>query len=228
MYWNQDENPDTVVIPDDIVDILFALDCKQLPVDHAYALSDALCQALPWMTDEPRLAIHTVHVAGSQNGWERPAHGTGNHLHLSRRTKLTIRAPKERVEQLLADLPGTRVEVDGCPLEIGAGKAKPLSKATTLFARYVVADLAQSEDAFLAAAARALSEMDIQMRKALCGRSTALVTPRADIPTRSLMLADLTAEESFRLQRLGLGPHRLIGCGVFIPHKGIEPVSGNG
>ncbi len=227
MYWNQDENPDTVVIPDDIVDILFNLECRQLPVDHAYALGDALCQALPWMRGEPHLAIHTVHVAGSQNGWERPAHGTGGHLLLSRRTKLTIRAPKERAEQLLRTLPGTRVDVDGCPLEIGIGKAKSLSKETTLFARYVVGDPAQDEDAFLAAAARALSEIDIRMRKALCGRSTALATPRGELYARSLMLADLTTEESFRLQRLGLGPHRLIGCGVFIPHKGIDAVSKN-
>ena len=227
MYWNQEENPDTVVVPDDIVDVLFALDCRELPVDHAYALSDALCQSLPWMRDEPRIAVHAVHVAGSQNGWERPTHGTDSHLLLSRRTKLTIRVPKEHVESLLAALPGTRIEVDGCPLAVGAGKVKALSAETTLFARYVVGDPAQDEDSFLAAAARALAEMGVGMRKALCGRSTALATPQGELHTRSLMLADLTAEESFRLQRQGLGPHRLIGCGVFIPHKGIDAVTKN-
>jgi len=227
MYWNQDESPDTVEIPDDTVDILFNIDCKQLPVDHAYALGDALCEALPWMRDEPQLAIHSVHVAGSQNGWERPAHGTESHLLLSRRTKLTIRVPIARVEPLMATLPGTRIEVDGCPLAIGSGKVKSLSKETTLFSRYVVGDPAQDEDAFLATAARTLSEMDIRMRKALCGRATSLATPRGAIHARSLMLADLSVEESFRLQRLGLGPYRLIGCGVFIPHKGIDAVSKN-
>ncbi len=227
MYWNQDENPDTVIVPDDIVDILFALDCRQLPVDHAYALSDALCCALPWMRDEPLLAVHTVHVAGSQNGWERPPHGTDSRLLLSHRTKLTIRAPKERAHELLETLPGKRIEVDGCPLRVGAGKIKPLSKETTLFARYVVADPAQDEEAFLGTAAQGLAEMDIRIRKALCGKATTLATPDGAIHTRSLMLADLTTDESVRLQQLGLGPQRRLGCGVFIPHKGIDAVSKN-
>jgi hypothetical protein len=38
------------------------------------------------------------------------------------------------------------------------------------------------------------------------------------------MLADLTAEESVRLQEQGLGPLRQMGCGIFIPHKGIDAV----
>jgi CRISPR/Cas system CSM-associated protein Csm4 (group 5 of RAMP superfamily) len=38
------------------------------------------------------------------------------------------------------------------------------------------------------------------------------------------MLADLKPEESLRLQQQGLGPHRLMGCGIFIPHKGIDAV----
>ncbi len=225
MFWSQDESPETTTLPEDVVDLMFALDCKRLPVDHAYALSSALAEAVPWIADEPGLAVHEVHVAASQNGWERPAHGTGSHLQLSRRTKLTVRVPAERIEQLLTDLPGTRLELDGCPLCVGPGKVRPLSRETTLFARYVVADPAADEETFLTAAATELRRMGIQVRKALCGRSAALAAPGGEIHTRSLMLADLTQEESFRLQRLGLGPHRLMGCGVFIPHKGIDAVA---
>jgi hypothetical protein len=66
--------------------------------------------------------------------------------------------------------------------------------------------------------------MDIRVRKALCGKTTALAAPDGPIETRSLMLADLTPEESLRLQQQGLGPHRAMGCGLFIPHKGIAAV----
>jgi hypothetical protein len=38
------------------------------------------------------------------------------------------------------------------------------------------------------------------------------------------MIADLPVEESLRLQKTGLGPHRYLGCGLFIPHKGIKDV----
>jgi hypothetical protein len=41
------------------------------------------------------------------------------------------------------------------------------------------------------------------------------------------MLADLSTDESIRLQQQGLGPRRLMGCGIFIPHKGIDAVSKN-
>ncbi|WP_277949434.1 hypothetical protein [Chromatium okenii] len=31
--------------------------------------------ALPWLATESQIGLHTIHVAGSQNGWQRPAHG---------------------------------------------------------------------------------------------------------------------------------------------------------
>ncbi len=232
MYWNEAERPNAVAIPDDIVDLLFALDCRQLPVDHAYSLAAALLRVCPWMADEPRLAIHSIHVAGSQNGWERPAHGTGNRLQVSRRTRLTLRAPQPRVADLLAALPGTLIQVGDCQLTLGAGKIRPLSKETTLFARHVVAAPGETppgdEPAFLQASAATLAALGIRVRKALCGRTATLATPQGAILTRSLMLADLSTAESIRLQQHGLGTHGLLGCGIFIPHKGIDPVANIG
>lgn len=232
MYWSQPEPPELITVPDDIVDLLFTLDCRQLPVDHAYGLATALLRVCPWMATEPGLAIHSIHVAGSQNGWQRPAHGTEHRLQVSRRTKLTIRAPRARVAELLAALPGTRLQVGDCPLTLGAGKVKSLSKETTLFARHLAADPGAppvaDESAFLQAAATTLAALGIRVRKALCGKTAALATPQGAIPTRSLMLADLSAAESIRIQQLGLGPHRLLGCGIFIPHKGIDAVTAGG
>lgn len=224
MYWTQDESPETLAVPDDVADLLFAIECRQLPVDHAYALSEALTRILPWMLEEPLIAVHSIHVAGSQNGWERPAHATGNLLLPSKRTRLGIRAPRHRIEGLLGNLPGSRLEVAGFPLRIGTGKVKPLSRETTLFARYVVEGPDPDEAVFLANAVSALGELGIRVRKALCGKSTPLQTPAGSVQTRSLLLADLGIQESFLLQRLGLGPNRLMGCGVFIPHKGVDRV----
>ncbi len=226
LYWTQTERPDDLAVPDAVVDILFELDCRRLPVDHAFALSAALLEVCPWMAETPGFAIHTVHVAGSQNGWERPAHGTDHHLHLSRRTRLTLRAPQAGVERVLKALPGARLTIEGCPLAIGAGKVRPLSRETTLFARHLAApEIAAAdtdEGAFLEAAVADLADLGIRVRKALCGKTLALATPRGPLPTRSLLLADLRPSEALRLQEVGLGPHRLMGCGIFIPHKGID------
>jgi hypothetical protein len=38
------------------------------------------------------------------------------------------------------------------------------------------------------------------------------------------MVAALPADASLTLQRQGLGDGRLMGCGLFVPHKGIEAV----
>lgn len=230
MFWNEDDSADAPRLPDDIVDLLFAIDCKCLPVDHAYALSSAVRALVPWFDDEPRLGVHTIHVAGSQNGWERPEHSPEALIMVSRRTRLTIRVPSARSDDLIARLQGRRIDVGGQPLTIGAAKPKPLSQETTIFARYLAADpgadaeVFADEARFLEAAARALGALDIRVRKALCGKAVTLHTPAGPIHTRALMLAGLTREESLRLQRDGLGPHRALGCGLFIPHKGIDPV----
>ncbi|EGV17860.1 type I-MYXAN CRISPR-associated protein Cas6/Cmx6 [Thiocapsa marina] len=228
MFWNDDDNADRIRVPDDIVDLLFGIDCKCIPVDHAYLLADALRQALPWIAEEPGVAVHSVHVAGSQNGWERPEHGPDSYLAVSRRTKLTLRVPRHRVAEVLRDLPGTRLHLGGEALVVRAGKTKPLSTETTLFSRYVALDLAEGADddegVFLETAARALAEIDVRVRKAVCGRTNRLATPEGPITTRSLMLAGLTPDESIRLQQRGIGRHPLLGCGIFIPHKGVDSV----
>ena len=228
MYWNEDDPTDAPRQAQDSLDLLFEIDCKRIPVDHAYLLSQAIAVLVPWIRDEPLVGIHSIHVAGSQNGWERPEHGIDSLLMVSRRTKLIIRTPRARAEELLATLPGARLDIGGHALTLGSGKPRPLSTETTIFARYLAAGAPGapelSEDAFLASAARALTEMDIRIRKALCGKSLPLQGPDGRIQTRSLMLSGLAKEEAVRLQTLGLGPYRLMGCGIFIPHKGIDPV----
>ena len=84
------------------------------------------------------------------------------------------------------------------------------------------------EEQFLEAAARDLRALDIDCRKLLCGITHTLAFPDGPVFTRSLMVADLEPEQSVRLQQVGLGEGRKIGCGLFIPQKGIKPVKQDG
>jgi len=225
MYWQEDDSETTLLIPDDVVDVLFSIDCKRLPVDHAYALNAALRKALPWIgSNDDGVAVHTIHVAGSQNGWERPEHGSAQHLILSKRTKLTIRVAKEKMDELMEDLRDQTLDISGCRLTVRTAKIRRLSKEATLLSRYVATLPDDSEDGFLAWAVQELKNQGIGVRKALCGKTATLATPDGPIHTRSLMLADLSTEESARLQQVGLGPHREMSCGIFIPHKGVDAV----
>lgn len=223
MYWQESNDGQQYVVPGDIVDVAFGIRCRTLPVDHAWALSSALRAVLPWLEGEAGAGIHPIHVAESGNGWMRPE--SGELLYPSRRTRLMLRLPHVRLAAA-AQLAGHALDIAGHRLEVEARPAvRQLSDITTLFARYVlVADNAQPEEAFLANAHAQLVALGIRPKKMLCGMERVVRTPEGELHTRSLMLADLTMEESVRLQQQGLGPQRLLGCGLFVPHKGIREV----
>lgn len=218
MFW-EDESSQIAKPAEKVVDLLFNLEGREIPVDHAWPLAQALLEALPWLADEPLASIHTIHVAGSQNGWERPEHS----LYLSRRTKLQLRIPKSRLEDAQR-LCGKRIRLGGHDLGIGAAKPKSLNTLGTLFARQLVCKSGQSEHEFLSQTVQSLKDLGIPVRKALCGRLGQLRTADATLECRSLLLADLDSKSSLLIQEQGLGCHRLLGCGIFIPHKDIDPI----
>jgi CRISPR-associated protein Cas6 len=226
MFWQEDDKPKDFEVPDDIVDLIFDIQCRELPVDHAHDLAQALKMHLPELEEDERLGVHSVHVAGSQNGWERPDPKLGQRLILSRRTRLTLRVPNERQEQVQETLNGVELDVGGCSLKIGRAKQKILSSQGTIFSRYVALKPGEEadENAFLRRIVGHLAERGIRVTKALCGKTTEIAGPQGPVHTRSIMIAGLKAEESVRIQQEGIGPLRHMGCGIFIPHKGIDAV----
>jgi CRISPR-associated protein Cas6 len=222
MYWQETTEQRRYVVPDDVVDVAFAISCRALPVDHAWALSEAVTAVLPWMVEDPRAGVHTIHVADSGNGWMRPQ-APDDLLYLSRRTRLVLRVPRERIDDTHS-LSGKTLDVASQRLQVDRGTVRLLSEVTTIFARYIVTEDDDSESAFLVTMDAQLKRLGIRPKKMLCGIERAVQAPGHRIRTRSLMLADLTVEESVRLQQEGLGPLRHRGCGLFIPHKGIHEV----
>jgi CRISPR-associated protein Cas6 len=110
-------------------------------------------------------------------------------------------------------------------LKVEQAMLRPLSPISTIFSRYVVsAEQGEDENAFLARVLQELQSMGIKPKKMLCGIEKVLATPERPIRTRSLMIAELTAPESVKVQQLGLGPWRHLGCGLFLPHKDIKEV----
>jgi len=103
-----------------------------------------------------------------------------------------------------------------------------LSDSSIIFARYVVSDEGLDETAFLEQAVIQMQAMNIHVRKMLAGMARQIVTPDGILHTRSLMLAELEQDESVQLQQRGLGGHRYLGCGLFLPQKGIKPVNPEG
>jgi CRISPR-associated protein Cas6 len=227
MFWEEEKDETTAYrVPDDVVDLVYHISCCCLPLDHAYSFSQAVREHLSWIDQEEQAGIHLIHGAESGNGWMRPDNADEQLLHLSRRSRMTLRMPRHRIDDA-RKLSGATLEIDDYRLEVGESKVKLFSTLPTQFARYVVVpeDIShEDEEAFMAYAAGQLRELGIRVRKLLCGRAHAIRHPDGDLQTRSVMLADLEAEEAVLLQQQGVGEHKKLGCGLFIPHKGIRAV----
>lgn len=226
MFWEEEKSKQQYQVPDDVSDLVFNIDCRELPVDHIYDLGEALVKHLPWFDQEESCAIHAIHLAGSQNGWERPDPELGQKLILSRRTKLILRAPKERHDEINQALNGVTLDIEDCSLTIGKSKVKALSSQGTIFSRHIVLEDGEAEDEnkFLMRLAKILQDRDIRVKKALCGVINEIKTLEGPIQTRSIMFSGLGPDESVQLQQIGIGAGRHMGCGIFIPHKGIDAV----
>ena len=100
---------------------------------------------------------------------------------------------------------------------------RPMSTITTLLCRHLAADENfNDENLLLEWVAQRLEALEIAPRKMMCGVEHVIQHPEGPIHARSIMLADLDIEESLIVQNNGLGPHRTIGCGLFIPQRHIN------
>lgn len=222
MFWEESTTDNAKEVPDDILDVVFGISCKTLPVDHAFSLSTAIKKELDWIEAEPGAGVHTIHVAASGNGWMRPDDAS-QLLYPSRRTKLTLRIPKLRINDAKA-LIGKTLDVNGNSLTVNNMGEKKLCDIATLFSRYIVSDGEKSESEFLQEIVQALNELGIKPKKMLCGKETDVSLDDGILKTRSLMIADLSTADSILLQQQGLGSHRWMGCGIFLPHKDINEI----
>ena len=221
MFWQEDDKKNDISTSDKVVDLHYKIDCKQIPTCHAWELSQALYQALPWIKDEAEVGVHQIHGATSGNGWERPP--DGELIYLSKRTRMQLRVPTSRIEDA-SKLVGKTLNVAGHSVSVGKMTTKSIDPFSTIFARYIVVSEGMIEDDFLQWVVDDLKSRDLAVRKLLCGMGHTFEVKGETIETRSLMIADLDKSSSVALQEIGIGPNRHFGCGIFVPHKGIKAV----
>jgi len=220
MFWQEDIKEEHFTLPDDVQDAVFNIHSKVLPIDHAYSLSQALLSKFPWLS-EVNAGIHDISVADG-NGWEQD-HESGFY-YPSKRSKLSIRVPKEKLDEV-SSLVGKTLDLGEYEIKVvKALKSKLMSDMQIVFAKYVACDENDNEEDFLQTSFNQLQALGIQPKKMMAGLEKKITTPDGIIHTRSLMVADLRKSESVKLQEQGVGEHRLLGCGLFVPQKGIESV----
>ena len=217
MYWQEDQKEDIFVVPDDVVDLVFKIECQTLCNDHTWHLSQAIRELLPWFGDQPEHGLHPIHVAASSSGWVRPQ-APEELLYPSRRTRLKLRLPKDMVVAAQA-LSGQTLDIDGHKMLIGGSKVQLLSMTDTLYSHQVVA--VEDEEEFIDHAVSELTEMGLKFSKVLCGKAHTLEASEGQLLTKTLMVGGLSFPHAVTLQIKGLGSNRFMGCGLFIPCKSI-------
>jgi len=196
-----------------VIDIAFALQGRRLPREHRRALADAVHAALPWLAAETGAGVHPLKLPP----------GGEVEVFLSQRTRLVLRVPRRRQRDALA-LQQACLDLGTPLLRVGPGQVRELLPFGTLYAQ-LVADEALDEEAnelhFLQRAQATLHSIGVPCR-AICGRRQ--VWGRDRLQGYSLMLDGLGADAALRVMQQGLGPHRQLGCGVFVAHRSAAAV----
>lgn len=194
-----------------MVDVAFRLRGAELPRDHRWLLAEALAGQTPWLAGEPGAGLHDVNLApgGGEHGW------------LSARSRLAVRVPRGRAGELAA-LAGRRLQIGTSALELGEAGTRELLPHRTLYAHFVDA-VDAGEGNFLGAMRRELDALQVDAEM-VCGRARRVRGPGGWLQGFSLMLHGLRPAAATRVLETGLGPNRLMGCGLFVPHKSAAAV----
>lgn len=196
------------------IDLQFDLVGSTIPADNAQLLRKAILALLPWLGEDSGSGIQHLKGAETNSG--------DASLNINRRTKLFLRVPRTRVDDVQT-LIGQTLDLAGHPLQIGGFKTREFSPFANIYAHFVDTG-SSTEEQFVQDVMRELDGR-FQLRCGfICGKQQTLQSDGGRLTGYSLMLHDVPPHKSLQLQDDGLGRNRLLGCGIFIPHKSIAPV----
>lgn len=175
-----------------------------LPVDHGYALYSAINRLVPALHDARDIGVHPI----------RGRYVGEGSLHLTSSSRLVIRLPDAQIRPFLK-LAGKTLDVDGHRLRVGVSETRALHQAAMLYARLVTIKGFMEPEAFLEAARRQLQAMDVTADLCVGERRTFRVKDKQVVGFEVTALG-LDAEDSVRLQEVGIGGRRRMGCGIFV------------
>ncbi len=191
-----------------IIDLRFQVFGNTLNVDHGYALFSAVSRALP--------TFHEADDVGT--GLIRGKYIGNGQLSISPSSQLVFRLPVSQIATYI-NLAGKTLDLDGHVLRVGVPASCSLVPAPALYAHLVTTRNGQDRERFIREVTRQLDAMDCRGKPTIGKRRTFTVHGR-QVVGYSILVTELTAEESIILQETGLGGRRKMGCGFFQPRKG--------
>ncbi len=208
-----------------VVDVSFPLQIASAPRDHGYVLYSAISRTVPALHEAKWLAVHPL-----------PGRLVDDDtLAMGRHARLRLRLPADKIPAVLP-LAGTTLNLMGVKAVVGAPTIHALAPEASLDARMVAIKLTalphrdnrelgrQTLDVdalrarYEAEIERQLTAIEIHRPFQIRGRRSITIAGRR-VVGYSVRVTNLAEEESVRLQELGIGGKRRMGCGVFRPTR---------
>lgn len=214
------------VLESPVIELHFPLRGEEFPSDHAYSLYSSISRVIPDAHNAEWLGIHTIKGRRSSQG----------RIQLSSWAKLRVRLPLVKVPTL-TPLAGAKLDIDGHQLRCGIPEIHQLSSSSTLRSRLVIINIKDvrgrplEPDDFMTSLTKRLRELEIdaiaELEFAPRGERgpfarRVLKVKSAVLPGYGVILRQLTEKDSLRIQELGLGGRRRMGCGLFLPLRGED------
>ncbi len=185
------------------VDLCFKITGKNLSVDHGFALYGAISRIMPSIHEAKEVGLKMVRGRYVGNGL----------LDISPQSELVLRIPAEYIRDLLP-LAGKSLDVQGHRLNVGIPVTRALVPAAALFSPLVTTRNGQDQSRFETEMFSQMGLLGVNGRLSIGKRRTFGIHGK-QVVGYSVLVSELSAEESIVLQEQGLGGRRKMGCGVF-------------
>jgi CRISPR-associated protein Cas6 len=202
-----------------VIELRFPVRGSTIPSDHNYALFAGLVHLQAAIREQHDLSILSIPGFGDKQG----------KILLNKDSCMRIRIPVSKIP-VVYGLAGKSMKLGVHPIQLGIPEILPLTFAETLRARIVTIKGYCEPDSFIEAANRQLSNLEI-------GGKLTIPLDRKGNPLRKTIkikrftvvgftteVAELSSEDSLKLQEVGLGGKRHMGCGYFLPYQGGQYV----
>ncbi len=197
--------------PAEMVDLSLEIGGGPLAPGHQFELWEALAALAPELARESgqneRIGLLPVKLADEASGL------------LSRRARLVLRLPPALADALALELAGRELRLAEASVSLGKAKIRAIAPYPTMHAQQVTTD--SDESAFMESVRTQLDELGIAC-SLICGLERSIGDGSRRLRGYSLVVHDLKADASLKLQYAGLGGMRRYGCGIFVPYKQIS------
>ena len=204
------------------INVQFPIIGKQLPADHGYLLYAAISQIKPELHEKSWFGLEMISGIPFDKGIIALPNRGAN---------LSLRIPADKFGEVIP-LAGKQIEIEGHKIRLGIPVARPIQPSPILYSRIVSFRNSLTVEKFLETANRDLKEKleittKIEVPKETYSRHRRIITIKGKkIIGFSLIVHELSDEDSLKLQSEGLGGRRSMGCGLFNPIR--KPVDFEG